>query len=153
MKRTERKQQHEQDTFRKFASRMGTEHVWSDVISRPEPEPDLLCTHIADGPIAFELVSLTNPDIAEILATGSKARQEAFYTSDPTGRIVRNKLGKKYKTTAQRIELLIYERDTITTDDESISKILQCVDAVDEHPFQRISFMGEEKTLCLWSAN
>jgi len=54
----------------------------TSVDSRPEPEPDLLCIHV-DGPVAFELVSLTDSAIAKMQAAGQKAHQDAFYTSDP----------------------------------------------------------------------
>ncbi len=55
------KQENEQAAFAKFARYMGIENVWLSVSSRPEPEPDLLCVHASDGPIAFELVSLLLP--------------------------------------------------------------------------------------------
>src|SRR6267378_7587181 len=54
----------------------------TSVDSRPEPEPDLLCIHV-DGPVAFELVSLTDSAIAKMQAAGQKAHQDAFYMSDP----------------------------------------------------------------------
>src|SRR5581483_10649137 len=101
------KQQHEQAAFIRFIERLGTKDDWSNITSRPEPEPDLLCSHSAYGPIAFELVSLTDPVIAQIQAAGPRAYQSAFSTSDPSERIVRNKLHKTYRTDAGHIELLI----------------------------------------------
>jgi hypothetical protein len=146
------KQQGEQAAFAEFARRAGMSDVWVAVVSRPEPEPDLLCTHAVDGPIAFELVSLTDPAIAQVQAAGPKAWQDPFSTSDPSQRIVRNKLRKKYATSAKHIELLVYtDGQIITPDDAIIPTILPWFDAI-AHPFRRIWFMGERSTCCLWNA-
>ncbi len=147
------KQQNEQAAFARFVGRLGTQNVWASISSRPEPEPDLLCIHETDGPIAFELVSLTDPVLAEVQAAGAKAFQNAFSTSDPSERIVRNKLHKTYSTNAHHIELLIYtDGQIITPDDAVIPTILPWFDAV-SHPFKRVWFMGEFETRCLWNAN
>lgn len=144
------KQQNEQYAFSRFVKRLGTQNEWMSIGSRPEPEPDLLCIHITNGPIAFELVSLTDPKIAEIQAAGEKARQEAFSTTDPSERIIRNKLKKSYRTSAHHIELLIYtDGQIITPDDVIIPTILPLIDAI-PHPFKQVWFMGEFDTSCLW---
>jgi hypothetical protein len=67
-----KKQENEQAAFSKFSFCMGMESVWFAVSSRHEPEPDLLCVHASDGSIAFELVSLTDPTIAQVQAAGAK---------------------------------------------------------------------------------
>jgi hypothetical protein len=132
--------------------RMGTEREWSDVSSRPEPEPDLLCTHKIDGPIAFELLSLTDPELAEVQAAGTKARQEAFCTADPSVRIIRDKPKKKYKSSSQHMELLVYVTGRIITpDDVIVPTIVPWFDAI-EHQFRRVWFMGEDATCRLWEA-
>lgn len=132
---------------------MKAENVWLRVNSRPEPEPDLLCVHASDGEIAFELVSLTDPAIAEVQAAGGKARQDAFSTSDPSERIIRNKLHKKYTTLARRIELLIYtDGQIVTPDDAIILTISPLLDAT-THPFSCVWFMGEFTTCRLWGAS
>ena len=54
-------------------------------------------------------------------AAGQKAHQDAFYTSDPAEEIIRKKLRKKYTTSAEHIELLIYtNRQIITPTDEVV---------------------------------
>jgi hypothetical protein len=147
------KQQNEQMVFERFIHRLGTQGAWTSINSRPEPEPDLLCIHAEQGPIAFELVSLTDPNLAEVQAAGLKARQEAFSTSDPSERIVRSKLNKKYKTVAVQIELLIYtDGQIITPDDVIIPTVLPLFEVV-AHPFKRIWFMGEYETSCLWNVS
>jgi len=147
------KQQREEATFSKFVLRMGTDSKWLSVCSRPEPEPDLACTHADDGLIAFELVSLTDPEIAKVQAAGSRSSKKAFWTLDSSERIIRNKLGKKYTTSARCIELLVYtDGQIITPDDSIIPTILPIFDEV-AHPFKRVWFMGEQTTCCLWNAS
>ena len=147
------KQQDEQRAFTRFAERLGTLDQWSSVESRPEPEPDLLCTHVTDGRVAFELVSLTDPLIAEIQAAGANAYQGAFFTSDLSERIIRKKLHRSYETSAGRIELLVYtDGQLVTLDGVILPTILPWFDAID-HQFQRIWFMGEVETRCLWNAD
>jgi len=146
------KQQKEQSAFARFVGRLGTQNEWVSISSRPVPEPDLLCIHAKDGAIAFELVSLTDPVIAEVQAAGVKAFQNSFSTSDPSEWIVRNKLHKSYSTNASHIELLIYtDGQIITPDDAVIPTVLPWFDAI-SHPFKRVWFMGEIETRCLWHA-
>lgn len=147
------KQQNEQAAFAEFVRRMGTESMWLRVCSQPEPAPDLLCTHASDGLIAFELVSLTDPKIAQVQASGSRSWNKAFWTLDESERIIHNKLGKKYTKSASRIELLVYtDGQIITPDDSIIPTVLPIFDAV-THPFKRVWFMGEHTTCCLWNAS
>lgn len=145
-----RKQLEEQAVFRRFAERLGQGPDWIEVASRPEPEPDLLCCHATRGPIAFELVSLTDPEIARVLAAGPRARKDAFSTADPSERIVRAKLKKCYETSTREIDLLIYtDGRLITPDDVVIPTILPWLDAT-SHPFRSIWFMGEHECRLLW---
>lgn len=140
----------EQKTFARFVRRINTNQEWLEVTCRPTPEPDLLCKHSTKGFIAFELVSLTDPNIARVQAAGNKARQDAFSTSDPSTRIVLKKLHKKYETSAPDIELLIYtDGQIITPDDVIIPTIAPLLDSV-SHPFTHIWFMGEYEALHLW---
>jgi len=147
------KQQGEQAAFAKFMRRMGMESKWLRICSQPQGEPDLLCTHADDGLIAFELVSLTDSEIAKVQAAVSRSPNKAFWTLDSSARIIRNKLGKKYTTSARCIELLVYtDGQIITPDDSIIPTILPMFDAV-AHPFKRVWFMGEHTTRCLWNAS
>ncbi|MCW5603650.1 MAG: hypothetical protein KIT18_03765 [Burkholderiales bacterium] len=146
-------QQHdEQEIFSRFIKRLRTENHWLSICSRPQGEPDLLCVHAKNGPIAFELVSLTDPKIAEIQAAGSNAIETAFVTSDPSERIILRKLQRSYKTTANHIELLIYtDGQIITPDDVIIPTVLPLFDAI-THQFKKIWFMGESDPECIWTA-
>lgn len=145
------KSTNERAAFLLFVERLGTKNDWSSVSSCEPPEPDLLCVHVANGPVAFELVRITDPNIAKIQGAGTNASQTAFSTSDPSMRIVIDKLKKQY-TTTNAIELLIYsEGQVITPDDVIIPTIAPWFDAI-AHPFRRVWFMGEKQVLCLWNA-
>jgi hypothetical protein len=146
------KERNEQAAFAKFVDGLGQADEWTEVTSRPAPEPDLLCIHVARGPIAFELVSLTDPSIAQVQGAGARARTDAFSTSDPSERIVRHKLHRSYQTRASHIELLVYtDGRIITPDDVLIPTILPWFDAI-RHPFRTIWFMGESPPRVLWRA-
>lgn len=144
------KQKHEQITFERFVARLGTRSAWVSIESRPEPEPNLLCVHAVDGPIAFELVSITDPLIAQIQAAGPRASSGASSTVDPSERIIRKKLHKRYETDVPKIELLVYtDGRVITPDDVVIPTLVPWFDTI-PHQFQRIWYMGELQTSCLW---
>ena len=147
------KEENEQAAFARFARSMKMEREWLNVSSRPVPEPDLLCVHVSDGTIAFELVSLTDPTIAKVQAAGPRARKGAFSTSDPSERIIRVKLEKRYTTSAKHIELLVYtDGQIITPDDVIMPTILPLFDET-THPFSCVWFMGERTTCRLWNAS
>ncbi len=147
----QRKQELEREAFAAFTRRLGISTKWAMVESRPDGEPDLLCTSVDGEVVAFELVSLTDPKIAEAQAAGANARPGAFWTEDSTARIIRHKLSRAYHTKAQRIELLVYtDRRLITPDDVIVPTILPLLDGV-QHPFEVVWFMGEEMVQKLWS--
>jgi len=146
------KAREEREAFQRFVERFGTRNEWLSIESRKPEEPDLLCIHVENGPVAFELVRICDPNVKKVLAAGAKAHQAAFSTSDPSEQIVRAKLKKTY-VTSHPIELLIYsEGDVITTDDCIIPTILPWFDAI-RHPFRKAWFMGETEVRCLWSAS
>lgn len=150
MSNKEKKQQNEISAFHRFVAKLGQSDEWVEVENRPEPEPDLLCLNNIDGRRAFELVSLTDESIAILLATGKKENNEPFSTADPSERIIRAKLNKKYQTSVLRIDLLIYtDGRIITPDDVIIPTIKPLFDDI-AHPFYAIWFMGEFETRCLW---
>lgn len=150
MNSVEKKQLNEQQTFARFSQRLGTAPAWLEVSSRQPPEPDLLCVHATDGPIAFELVSLTDHQIAERHAVGADVTRGDFDIHDPSEEIVRKKLKRGYSTSARHIELLIYTDGHISTPDEIIIPTIRPLFDQYSHPFTRIWFMGEHETGCLW---
>ncbi|WP_256080915.1 hypothetical protein [Massilia sp. YIM B04103] len=146
-----KKQHEEKEAFLRFVAKLGQREEWTVVENRPEPEPDLLCLHTTDGRRAFELVSLTDESIAIRLAAGAKASIEPFSTADPSERIIRTKLNKRYQTSILRIDLLIYTESRIITPDDVIIPTIQPLFDKIPHPFDAVWFMGEFETRCLWS--
>ena len=139
----------ERAAFLAFSERMGQGNEWVSVESRQPPEPDLLCVSTIRGAVAFELVSITDPKIAQVNAGFAKPGETHFYTSDPSERIIRSKLKKTY-TSPHRIELLVYtDQLVITPDDVIIPTILPWIDSI-EHSFKSVWFMGERETRRLW---
>lgn len=150
MNSEEKKQLNEQRMFARFCQRLGTTSAWLMVSSRQPPEPDLLCVHATDGPIAFELVSLTDHQILERQAVGADVNRSDLGLHDPSEEIVRKKLKRGYRTHARHIELLIYTDGHIGTPDEIIIPTIRPLFDQYTHPFTRIWFMGEHETGCLW---
>ena len=110
----------------------------------------LLCTNVLQGDIAFELVSITDELIAEI--SNNSGSDGAFSTSDPSERIIRKKLHRKYKT-AHPIELLVYtDGQVVTPDDVIIATILPWIGSI-EHPFRKVWFMGERDAFVIWTVS
>ena len=148
----EQKAAKEREVFRNFSNFLNETDIWLNIESRNPPEPDLLCQHLSHGYIAFELVAITDPLIARVNAGYAKEGEYSFNTSDPTERIIRKKLKRKYQST-HPIELLAYnDLLVITPEDIIISKILSWADAL-SHPFQRVWFMGEYNAYCIWEVS
>jgi len=140
------------DAFRRFIERSQTLIDPASIEKRAPPEPDLLCRHATEGLVAFELANLCDPELAKVVAAGPNARTDAFSTSDPSARIVRNKLQKTYST-MHPVELLVYaDGPIITPDDVIIPTIRPILESVDG-PYRRAWFMGEHCTCLLWQAS
>ncbi len=107
--------------------------------------------HEQRGLIAFELVAITDPLIAQVNAGNAPQSLHSFSTSDPSERIIRKKLKRKYKT-EHSLELLVYnDLLVITPDDVIVATILPWISSI-SHPFQRVWFMGQYLTECIWNA-
>jgi|JI6StandDraft_1071083.scaffolds.fasta_scaffold117874_2 hypothetical protein len=146
-----RKAETERRAFLDFVERIGEKDIWHSVESRDPPEPDLLCMHVKRGLIAFELVAITDPLIAQVNAGDALPGMHSFSTSDPSERIIRKKLKRKYKT-EYPLELLVYnDLLVITPDDDIVATILPWIGSI-SHPFQRVWFMGQYLTECIWNA-
>lgn len=138
--------------FERFTTKLGTSAEWLSIENRDPPEPDLLCQHAIDGPVAFELVRIIDRRIARNLAIAQKTAVDAFFsTADPTERILRDKLSCVYATTAGRIDLLVYvDGRVITTDCQICEQIREWSNAI-THPFSNIWMYGEKEATIVWS--
>jgi hypothetical protein len=143
------KEAREREAFEQFSRRLGNREAWLSIQSRPTPEPDLLCEHQTDGFVAFELVAITDPQLAELSALGPDANRTSLWTEDPTEMILRKKLSRSYRT-SHSIELLVYTDSLVISTDDMIVPAIQLIADAGSHPFKRIWFMGEETTKCIW---
>lgn len=138
--------------LREFVARAQLPIDPQSVEKRPAGEPDLLCVHANEGPIAFELARICDETIAKVLAAGARATMEAFSTSDPSAALVRRKLKKTYST-RHPIELLVYvDGRVITPDDVILPTITPIFESLDG-PYRRAWFMGEHETRLVWEAS
>jgi hypothetical protein len=108
-----------------------------------ESEPDIFCTLINEGPVAFELVEICSSDIAATISKIRSGGTAVLSTSDPTSEIVRRKLHKTYKTSLP-IELLCYTNvRTISPDVQIVENLRQWVGSV-QGPFRKVWLLGEK---------
>lgn len=145
------KGQEEIDALRRFIERSSVSLDLLSIEKRLPPEPDLLCRGI-EGLVAFEIANLCDGEIAKVLAAGARARTDAFSTADPSGAIVRDKLGRTYKTD-HPIELLLYTDGRIITPDDVIIPTVTPILESRKGPYRKVWFMGEETTCLLWEAS
>lgn len=103
--------------FRAFldASRLPVDRA--SIEKRYPPEPDIFCMHLAHGGLAFELVELCDPNIAQLIAEARDGKDDAIWTSDPSGFILRKKLRRNYETKFP-IHLVCYTDGRIVTPDD-----------------------------------
>jgi hypothetical protein len=133
--------------FLRFLAAVDLPIAASSIEKRDPPEPDLRCVHATDGPIAFELVELCDPNLAKAIAV----RSEAYIrTSDPSARIISNKLRRKY-TTNLPIELLCYTNGRIITPDNVIIPTVAPYLRSWRHIFRRAWLLGRKGVYELWS--
>jgi hypothetical protein len=124
----------------------------SSVQKRWPPEPDLLCAHDTEGPIAFELVELCDANVARALAAPRPTAQGVEYirTSDPSWSIVLKKLRKTYET-KYPVELLCYTNGRIITPSDVIRPTLEPLLGSYRHTFSRAWLLSEGKVFSLWN--
>ena len=138
--------------FAEFISKAGLSIMQESVNkSGMQSQPDIFCTLKNGEQVAYELVEICSSDIA---ATFSKIRQDGsacLATSDPTGRTLRKKLHKTYRTTFP-IELVCYTNGrTISPDDQILTEVQQWANAI-QGPFRKIWLLGENRVYEAWSA-
>lgn len=144
MKTEDKKGVHEIEIFRRFIMRSGIKIDDSSVEKRPVGEPDILCDYLEEGPVAFELAELCDPNIARIL-NDPPDEIEMIWTSDPSVRIFRKKRTRPYETDYP-IELLLYWNGRIVTPDDVIIPTIRASAECGLGPYRRVWYLGEHRT-------
>lgn len=120
----------------------------NSVEKRSPPEPDILCTHQSEGAVAFELVEMCDPRLAQSIA---ETNEGYLRTSDPSANIISKKLQKKYETDAP-IELLCYTAGRIITPDNVILPTIEPHLRALRHTFRRVWLLGRKGIYVVWDA-
>jgi hypothetical protein len=134
----------EQEKFREFVQRASLPIAIDSIESANPPEPDLICRHFTEGPIAFELVEICAEEIAKKISWMSKTADTTYIRSmDPSSKIIQEKVCKNYITRLP-IELLCYTAGrTISADSEVVSNLRAALEK-NSGLFQRVWFMGDK---------
>jgi hypothetical protein len=117
-----------------------------------QSEPDIFCTLSSGEQVAYELVEICSSDIAATLSSLKNGGVAGLITSDPTEKLMRQKLHKTYRTT-RPIELLCYTNGrTVSPDEQILSEAQLWANAIDG-PFRKVWLMGEKRVYEVWSAS
>lgn len=144
--------------FRRFARLSGLPLDAANAEKRRPPEPDILCKHEGEGLVAFELVEICDPRLAQMITSAQKAQAGGVsftWTSDPSRLILSKKLRKTYET-SYPIELLCYtDGRVITPPGIIIPTILPMLKSY-KGMFRRVWLLGheggEDVLYSVWSA-
>ena len=116
---------------------------------RTPPEPDIICRHSHNGYVAFELVEICDPNLAEFFANPKDGNGAYIRTSDPSPQIIRKKMRRPY-TTPYPIELLCFtDGRVITPADVIIPTILPFLGSF-AHVFRKAWLLSEQKVFLVW---
>ncbi|QOJ19328.1 MAG: hypothetical protein HRU77_00600 [Gammaproteobacteria bacterium] len=114
------------------------------------PEPDIICTHQVAGIVAFELVEICDPKLAEFNATIEVGGVYYMRIADPTTKIIKKKLSRTYET-RYPIELLCYTEGRVGTPASIIAKTIFASIQSHAHPFHRVWFFSGGVASEVWS--
>ena len=136
--------------FAEFVERSNVPVLLDSIESRPPPEPDIRCELRGEGPVAFELKELCDPNIAKACADLRKSGSEDpqyLRPGDPVSRISKKARSKQYKT-GSPVELLLYTNGRmVLPPNVSLPKIRRCFGGT-HHQYRRVWFMGEPSETC-----
>ena len=112
-------------------------------------EPDIRCVHSMDGPLAFELVEICDPNLAKFVATARPDDGRYLRTSDPSLHILAKKLLRQYSSDAP-VELLCYVDGGVITPDNVLLPTLQHILSGRTFGFRRVWLLGRKDVYVAW---
>lgn len=140
------------DVFHRFISASRIQIDPATIEKREPPEPDILCTHLEDGPIAFELVEICDSNLAEFMATVTDGGAYYMRTADPSAKIIRKKLRRKYQTDYP-VELLCYTDGRVITPANVILPTIRPYIASSKSIFRCAWLLSRGDVYRVWSAD
>ena len=144
------KGERELEIFAEFVRLSGNPIHMASVAKRLPPEPDILCTHDEAGLVAFELVELCDPNLAQAFANPSRPGNDYVRTSDPSAWIIQKKLRKSYRTD-HPIELLCYTDGRIITPANVILPTIRPRLRSFNHVFRRAWLLSKQQVFVVWN--
>jgi hypothetical protein len=143
MNREVEKNTYERGIFLKFLEmeNLNIDHESIKNGNANEDEPDILCKFISGEWVGFELGRLTDPIIRKAVNRWEPINGEYIRTNDPSHKIAKKKLRKKYDVTFP-VELLLYKEHPIITPDNVILPAIKPVCRI-KHNYSRVWFMGD----------
>ena len=112
----------------------------ASIEKRPPGEPDILC-ELAGERVAFELVEICDPALAQFIATAKPDDGRVLRTSDPSQVILAKKLLRHYQPGCP-LELLCFVDGGVITPDSTLVPILKKILGESEHGYRRVWLLG-----------
>lgn len=140
----------ETEIFSRFISASKLPIDLNTIEKREPPEPDILCTFLDEGPIAFELVEICDPNLAKLISTVTEGGAYYMRTADPSASIIRKKLRRTYQTD-HPIELLCYTDGRVVTPANVILPTIRPYLASWRSPFRRAWLLSRSDVHHVWS--
>lgn len=150
MRNEQSKGSSEIEIFTKFVVKGDLPYDLDTVEKCSPPEPDIICTHQVAGVVAFELVEICDPKLAEFNATIEVGGVYYMRLADPTIRIIEKKLSRTYET-RYPIELLCYTEGRVGTPASIIAERIFASIQSHTHPFRRIWLFSHGVANEAWS--
>jgi hypothetical protein len=135
----------EKRAFEDFVHQSGLPIDLASIQNRTPPEPDIICFHRLEGWIAFELVAITDENLARRVNTRQRNREPVEYIrgQDPTPGIIEDKLCNEGYRTDHPIELLVYTGAAISPDSQVLAEVRKKIACLGNGMFRRIWFVGD----------
>jgi hypothetical protein len=138
------KAERERSVFEAFIQESGIPINPESVESCRPPKPDILCLHGSEGHVAFELVEVCDPNIAQTTSVIGKEGGVRFVRgSDPSLDVLRKKLKKTYKS-EYPIELICYQDGRTISPDAVILAAIYPLISINNGQFRRIWLLGNK---------
>jgi len=132
----------ERRVFQAFIQEAALPIYPESVQSRCPPEPDILCCHRLEGWVAFELAEICDSDIARRIQARHRNEAEFIRGSDPSLRILKDKLKKTYKT-EYPVELLCYTAGRVISPDAVILEGIRRATDMNKGQFRRFWLVAD----------
>ena len=138
----------ELDVFREFARRGPLVIDPGSCEKSLPPAPDVLCVVQGEGRVAFELVELCDPSLAQLISRGAEAEGVYLRTSDPSLAVLSKKLRKRYQSPFP-VELLCFSGRAVSPDSTVIATLRPLLRSR-TFQYRRVWFLGRKAVHQLW---